>query len=225
MDPKLPRGLRNCNPGNIRRSADKWQGLRAEQNDTEFFQFESATWGIRAMARILIRYQDDYDLNTIRTILHRWAPTNENHTENYVSFVADYMMAHPDDRLDLQTHQDLSALVEAMILFENGSMPYNDAQIDKGLVLAGVEPPPRPSKTMKAAAAGSVALTGLGAAEGASALTPAVEAVRSLEPVLPVLQYIAGLSPEVKVMAVLVALGMVGWIVYRRWDDRRRGLR
>lgn len=24
----LPRGLRNCNPGNIRITKDKWQGLR-----------------------------------------------------------------------------------------------------------------------------------------------------------------------------------------------------
>ena len=29
----LPRGLRNCNPGNIRITKDKWQGLRAEQTD------------------------------------------------------------------------------------------------------------------------------------------------------------------------------------------------
>lgn len=37
---KTPRGIRNCNPGNIRLTRDKWQGLRSEQTDTEFFQFE-----------------------------------------------------------------------------------------------------------------------------------------------------------------------------------------
>ena len=39
MENKLPRGLRNCNPGNIRISTDKWLGLREEQTDKEFFQF------------------------------------------------------------------------------------------------------------------------------------------------------------------------------------------
>lgn len=35
----VPRGLRNNNPGNIRLSKDKWQGLRERQEDKEFFQF------------------------------------------------------------------------------------------------------------------------------------------------------------------------------------------
>ena len=37
----LSRGLRNCNPGNIRITKDKWQGLRAKQEDKSFFQFET----------------------------------------------------------------------------------------------------------------------------------------------------------------------------------------
>lgn len=36
-----PRGIRNCNPLNIRRSAAKWKGLCAQQNDASFCQFES----------------------------------------------------------------------------------------------------------------------------------------------------------------------------------------
>ena len=30
------RGIRNHNPGNLRRSADPWQGLAPEQTDKEF---------------------------------------------------------------------------------------------------------------------------------------------------------------------------------------------
>ena len=38
----LPRGIRNNNPLNIRRTAkDQWQGLRAQQTDASFCQFES----------------------------------------------------------------------------------------------------------------------------------------------------------------------------------------
>ena len=38
----LPRGIRNNNPLNIRRTAkDQWKGLRAQQTDASFCQFES----------------------------------------------------------------------------------------------------------------------------------------------------------------------------------------
>ena len=41
----LPRGIRNHNPGNLRRSADPWQGLATTQTDEEFFQFAHAQGG------------------------------------------------------------------------------------------------------------------------------------------------------------------------------------
>ena len=38
----LPRGIRNNNPLNIRRTAkDQWKGLRAQQTDASFCQFDS----------------------------------------------------------------------------------------------------------------------------------------------------------------------------------------
>ena len=43
-----PRGIRNNNFGNLRITKDKWQGLREEQTDPEFFQFKSPKWGYRA---------------------------------------------------------------------------------------------------------------------------------------------------------------------------------
>lgn len=36
----LPRGLRNNNPGNIRTTKDKWQGLREKQTDKDFFSLQ-----------------------------------------------------------------------------------------------------------------------------------------------------------------------------------------
>ena len=44
----LPRGIRNNNPLNIRRSKDQWQGLRAQQTDASFCQFETLEYGWRA---------------------------------------------------------------------------------------------------------------------------------------------------------------------------------
>ena len=38
------RGLRNNNPLNIRHSADRWRGVRKEQTDPSFVQFESMAY-------------------------------------------------------------------------------------------------------------------------------------------------------------------------------------
>ena len=42
----LPRGIRNHNPLNIRRtSKDQWKGLSKAQTDRAFVQFETLEWG------------------------------------------------------------------------------------------------------------------------------------------------------------------------------------
>ena len=52
---KLPRGIRNKNPGNIKLGTD-WDGLAAEQLDPTFCTFGEAVMGIRALMRILLTY-------------------------------------------------------------------------------------------------------------------------------------------------------------------------
>ena len=77
-----PRGIRNCNPLNIRKSKDQWKGLAEAQNDRAFVQFKSLEWGWRAAFYLLTRtYYHKYRLYTIRTIIRRWAPASENNTE------------------------------------------------------------------------------------------------------------------------------------------------
>lgn len=81
MRPETPRGIRNFNSGNIRHvKGTRWQGMSANQNDTAFVQFTGPQWGIRAIARTLITYQDKHGLRTIRQIIGRWAPPNENNS-------------------------------------------------------------------------------------------------------------------------------------------------
>ena len=82
MTTKQPRGIRNNNPGNIRRNGDPWQGLAKDQTDREFFTFQSAVYGIRALARLLITYQDKYGLCTIEGIITRWAPAMRGHASS-----------------------------------------------------------------------------------------------------------------------------------------------
>ena len=85
---KLPRGLRNNNPLNIRHSASRWQGARVEQTDKAFVQFISMTMGYRAAWRILETYYKHFEAQhkpfTPRNIIYRWAPPSENDSEAYL---------------------------------------------------------------------------------------------------------------------------------------------
>ena len=87
----LPRGLRNNNPGNIRITKDKWQGLREKQEDKSFFQFTEMKWGYRALIRTLQNYRKRHGCQTVADFVHRWAPENENNTAGYISRVCSEM--------------------------------------------------------------------------------------------------------------------------------------
>ena len=211
----LARGIRNHNPGNLRRSSDPWQGLAAEQTDAEFFQFASAKWGIRALARTLIAYQDRVGLKTIQQMIGRWAPPNENDTGAYVRAVAASVGVGEDDEIDVHDYAILRPLTLAIIRHENGHQPYTDAEIDAGLVLAGVEPLQRPLAQTRTVQGGQVAV-------GATVLGLTAEAVRQVEPAIPLLQSLLQLAPWVVGAA---ALAGIAYMIWARIDDRRRGLR
>jgi len=130
----IPRGIRNSNPGNLRKSHDVWQGETAVQSDPDFVTFQAPEWGLRAMAKVLLNYQRA-GLDTVRKIIGRWAPTNENDTDAYVASVAMYVGVNEDARLDL-THPDLLVkLMKAIVRHENGQQPYTDEQFTQALRL------------------------------------------------------------------------------------------
>lgn len=81
------RGIRNCNPANIRRGCN-WKGLLRQQKDREFCQFVTMTWGVRALLVTLRTYVVKHHLHTVREIITRWAPPSDgNNTEKYIEFV------------------------------------------------------------------------------------------------------------------------------------------
>lgn len=127
------RGLRNNNPGNIRKSADKWQGLAAEQSDPAFFIFKEPKYGVRALGKILQTYRNKYGLQTVRDIIARWAPPNENNTTSYVNSVARALNVTADEKIDVYAR--LPDLAAAIIRHENGSNPYTAAEIKQCVYL------------------------------------------------------------------------------------------
>lgn len=87
---KLSRGIRNNNPGNIRNSErNDWKGevSKADKKDQAFEEFETMADGVRAMMLLLQKYQRSYNLHTVKELVERWAPHNENNTAAYVRTV------------------------------------------------------------------------------------------------------------------------------------------
>lgn len=130
----VPRGIRNCNPLNIR-IGNTWLGERPNPDDNEFEQFTSIEYGIRAGFIILRRYIRRYHLNTIRLIISRWAPSNENATESYIKSVSTQMNLDADCELKYEDSVTMCKLVDAMILVECGQRVDMD-KINKGYSLA-----------------------------------------------------------------------------------------
>ena len=144
----LPRGIRNHNPLNIRRSKDQWKGqvereqsqaclnsaerdgLRPEvkgmaevQSDRAFVQFKSLEYGWRAAFYLLTRtYYHKYRLYTIRGIISRWAPSSENDTCGYIQNVSRLTGIDPDEPIGIPSEKPSRwmAVGVAMAIQENG---------------------------------------------------------------------------------------------------------
>ena len=136
MNQKLPRGIRNNNPGNIR-WGEKWQGLKEDghEQDPSFCVFKHPAYGIRALAKLLQNYQKKYGLNTPRKIISRYAPPNENQTQAYIQSVASQLCITPDSQVDLTERGVLTIFIKAIIRHENDIQPYSDDIIQQGIDL------------------------------------------------------------------------------------------
>lgn len=206
--PAVPRGIRNCNPGNIRWGSP-WQGLVPpdKRTDKDFCQFTTAAWGIRAICRILITYQDNYALDTITKIIGRWAPAAENDTASYVAAVSLSMNKGADDMLDVHTYDDMLGIVTAIIQHENGQQPYDVVMLSKGLQLAGVVRAVKSPLHTRVGRAVATTLSTGGIAAGVASVSgvqPATEAIKQAAAGHPTLGTIASIG----VFAlVLIAFG------------------
>lgn len=128
-----PRGYRNNNPGNIRINGDKFQGEVIPSQDKEFKQFESMAYGYRAIFKILRNYQVNYNLDTIRGMISRWAPEKENDTANYISVVSERSGIPADDPIRPDNREAMIRIVAGMSRVENG------IEADMSEVIAGWE--------------------------------------------------------------------------------------
>lgn len=130
----LPLGMSRNNPGNIIRGI----GYKGEvfQDNGRFAQFQSWSYGIRAMISLLKKYitsGSNYPnkcvttpQNTVRLIITQWAPpttcggdNSPAAVANYIAYVAANSGVNPDTKLTADQNT-LRKLVIAMSHFEQG---------------------------------------------------------------------------------------------------------
>ena len=119
-DKKLPRGLRNNNPGNIEYGPfAKRHG--ATGSDGRFAIFPTMEAGQAAQQALLNGYLSSGS-NTIRKAISKWAPSSENNTEAYVNAVSKQMGIGADQPL---SSSHIPALADAIGRHENGKAYAN----------------------------------------------------------------------------------------------------
>ena len=115
-----PRGIRNNNPLNIRKG-NNWQGERHPQTDKAFEEFVSIEMGLRAGFIIIRNYfKKRPAVNTITTIISRWAPPSENVTTAYIREVSRRSGIDPNEPLRFDEKNKMCRIVQAMCWVECG---------------------------------------------------------------------------------------------------------
>ncbi len=117
------RGIRNNNPGNIRISNERFQGEVIPSRDRAFKQFQSMEYGYRAIFKLLLTYYNKHGIRTIRGWIGRWAPPHENHTENYIRYVAETAGMDADATIDISDKELFCRIVSGISRMENGVNP------------------------------------------------------------------------------------------------------
>lgn len=131
----MSRGIDNRNPGNIRRSRVRYRGEVHPSRDPDFKQFESMEWGYRAMFVLLDTYRRRYGLDTLRRMISRYAPPEENHTALYIEAVCQRTGIGADEAIDIRDRRTMVPVVPAMSQIETG-MRADRGEVERGFDLA-----------------------------------------------------------------------------------------
>lgn len=124
VEKKVPRGIRNNNPLNIRKG-NNWLGEVTNSTDPAFEQFTSMQYGLRAGFKLLRNYITGRDgryqpCDTIEKIISRWAPASENDTQRYIEVVCRHTGLHSRQVIFFTNRRHMVSLVRAMAFVECG---------------------------------------------------------------------------------------------------------
>lgn len=158
----VPRIFKHCNPCAIFKG-DRWKAGKFSypgQENLQFttereIRFASHAYGISAACQTLLGYQRQ-GLNTIKSMIEKYAPRSENLTSAYIDRVCAKLGVQPNTPINVRKEKVMGALIRAIIMVECGpkapaDLPRNwveEAEIDKG-VQWGLGLAPRPTEPPK----------------------------------------------------------------------------
>lgn len=127
---RVPRGIRNNNPGNLVDAGIPWRGLIGS-DETGKAVFRTALEGIRAMyIDLRTGFERDRE-DTVREIITEWSATDR---EPYIKFISRFLGVGPDEPLELASVR--VPLIKGITQFENGQQPYSDELINAAIAAA-----------------------------------------------------------------------------------------
>lgn len=119
----FPAPIRLNNPGALRHSESHWQGMTNLQDNDSFVRFSTPNYGIRAMMKTLKTYHDKHKIHTLRGIIYRWAPPEENDTKKYLAEVSRRTGIPPNVTIDIHNIDTMIAIAKAITIHECGYPP------------------------------------------------------------------------------------------------------
>lgn len=133
---KLPRGIRNNNPGNIKIANNDWLGKIpvSENTDGTFEQFKDMKYGARALTKLGWTYLRQNPNHTILSFISRFAPSSENNTIAYAKAVAKYLDTDINAKV-MPIYTDVVKqyqFILAIIRHENG-IAFDNQDISDGI--------------------------------------------------------------------------------------------
>lgn len=111
--------FRNNNPGNIRKVPGvTWLG-EIGSDSRGFIIFDTPENGTRAMIKLLYNYTLN-GFDTLKKIVFRWAPPNENDSSAYLTTLQNLTGFHPDESISFVNPAEIYNLVSGMTRIEQG---------------------------------------------------------------------------------------------------------
>ncbi|HDD8784983.1 TPA: transglycosylase [Escherichia coli] len=136
------RNYRNNNLGNLVFANQEGAALEAPnaKGEQRFARFNTPEEGIRALANQVSSYYNGTSaaagyqkLQTVSSIISKWAPPKENNTNQYIDNVSKYLGVSPNEKIDVSNPEVMTQLVRAIATKEGGNPPVNNEFIKNAL--------------------------------------------------------------------------------------------
>lgn len=136
------RSFRNNNFGNLAFANQK--GARLEdanaKGERRFAKFDTPEEGMRALAKQITSYSNGTSkavgyqkLNTVESIIAKYAPANENNTQAYIANLSKSLGVSTDQQLDLSNPQVMTKMIRGIATIEGGNPQVTDKFIEDAI--------------------------------------------------------------------------------------------